>query len=620
MARDNHPIDRGPEHKPRLDGHLTDELLLLAADGELPPEEEASVQEHLKACWSCRVRQEQIEQAIAGLVEFRDHLVNPHLPRPIAGRTTFMARVQQFIREAQGPTPWARMTACLKRLVAKAAPIHPLGIANLIIAILVVTLIVQWNTVKTVSASELLERAYSAEASATNRVARPVVYRKLRIRSSGRATTLALYENVADGLRAEQTDPANGNNLREMFRTAQLNWEDPLSARAFANWHRELTEKKDDVNQPGEGLLLVKTTVAHGPIAAASLTVRSADYHAIAASFWMRDGSQVEVDELGFNVMPFDEAPAGLFTPKPEPKRVVAVAAAVAPLPPVSVAPLPPVVTEAELEQAELRVWLSLHTVGADLGEPLEVSRNNAGDEILVHGLANSDDRKDELLASLQDIPHVASHWETVTEAVQEATGETPDISKVLVVEGKPLMEEALEKLFPEPTERAAFVDRALSSADDALAHAWALRRLEERYRPSELAKLDRASQQMLKLLLRDHVAAVRRDVEEEHITISRLIAATPSAVSASDDGCGACFPAATWRGSVKSMLSYLQDVRSETLALLANTPDHAANGAALLQELEAKLRLLAAAMPRIYEQVNGDNFFDGTSVEGNNE
>jgi len=58
-----------------LDDHITDEMLLSAADGELGSEAAAKVRSHLEACWSCRVRKEKIEHAIEDLVDYRAALL-----------------------------------------------------------------------------------------------------------------------------------------------------------------------------------------------------------------------------------------------------------------------------------------------------------------------------------------------------------------------------------------------------------------------------------------------------------------------------------------------------------------------------------------------------------------
>jgi hypothetical protein len=52
-----------PEHD-----HLSDQELLLAADGELSPRAAGRVQAHLAACWSCRTRKQEMETAIGEFV------------------------------------------------------------------------------------------------------------------------------------------------------------------------------------------------------------------------------------------------------------------------------------------------------------------------------------------------------------------------------------------------------------------------------------------------------------------------------------------------------------------------------------------------------------------------
>jgi hypothetical protein len=50
------------------DNHLSDEDLLLAADGELSARDSARVHLHLAACWTCRARKQEIESAVGEFV------------------------------------------------------------------------------------------------------------------------------------------------------------------------------------------------------------------------------------------------------------------------------------------------------------------------------------------------------------------------------------------------------------------------------------------------------------------------------------------------------------------------------------------------------------------------
>src|SRR5450432_2567180 len=66
------------------DLHLSDQELLLAADGELPSRRSAQVHDHLAACWDCRARMAEIEGTIADFARAHRQTLDPQSP-PIAG-------------------------------------------------------------------------------------------------------------------------------------------------------------------------------------------------------------------------------------------------------------------------------------------------------------------------------------------------------------------------------------------------------------------------------------------------------------------------------------------------------------------------------------------------------
>ncbi|HEY3826169.1 MAG TPA: hypothetical protein VGL82_16500 [Bryobacteraceae bacterium] len=52
----------------RDDYHLSDHELLLASDGELSSSAAARVESHLAACWTCRARRQQLDEAVVSFV------------------------------------------------------------------------------------------------------------------------------------------------------------------------------------------------------------------------------------------------------------------------------------------------------------------------------------------------------------------------------------------------------------------------------------------------------------------------------------------------------------------------------------------------------------------------
>jgi hypothetical protein len=61
------------------DSHLSDQDLLLAADGELPARRQSEVRRHLQACWTCRRRMAEMEGTIADFVDCYHSILDSEL-------------------------------------------------------------------------------------------------------------------------------------------------------------------------------------------------------------------------------------------------------------------------------------------------------------------------------------------------------------------------------------------------------------------------------------------------------------------------------------------------------------------------------------------------------------
>jgi hypothetical protein len=92
--------------------HVSDEDLLLAADGELSESDTRQVSEHLAACWDCRSRRARIEATIAEFVEARHEALNPQLPPGTGRRGLLKAHLSQLARSSESGW-WARFTRAL---------------------------------------------------------------------------------------------------------------------------------------------------------------------------------------------------------------------------------------------------------------------------------------------------------------------------------------------------------------------------------------------------------------------------------------------------------------------------------------------------------------------------
>ncbi len=89
------------------DYHLSEQELILAADGELPARRKAEVAAHLEACWPCRERMQSLEGTITEFVRARNRELGSQLPSADGPRALLRTRLAQT---AAQPVPGRSFT------------------------------------------------------------------------------------------------------------------------------------------------------------------------------------------------------------------------------------------------------------------------------------------------------------------------------------------------------------------------------------------------------------------------------------------------------------------------------------------------------------------------------
>ncbi len=595
----NSPENNGLENTNDLNRgevpHLTDQLLLLAADGELSASEANRVRLHLEACWSCRVRQEKIQEAITSVVEYRDLIVKPHLPPSRAGRAMFVAHLEQVAKEA-GRQSWRNhFLVVLPSVAPLGIPSRTAWVAAAVMGVFVLVLVGRLFESPTVSASELLRKAQTSEVRSLGSVNQPVVYQKLRIRLGGQSITRKIYRDTVGNRKASQNEAgeASVSAAQNAFRSSGFDWDNPLSAAAYDAWRSGLSNKHDEVRALPQGLLELKTTSDGGPVREASLTVRSADYHPVEEGIVLQDSQRIEIAELNYQIFELENVNLALFaTPPP-----------LLPPSPKSSASVAPGPSEADLAESELEVRMALHSAGADLGEEIEIEHSGRH-EIVVTGLAQNAKRKEELLSALQGIPFAESRLQTVDEAAAKQSPDKLSGRPILVtVETTPLLDKELKALFPNSAEREDFVDQTLSLALVATARSWALRRLADRYTPQEVALLSHSSRQKFETLLSDHVTSLRLDMTNLQAQLDKIL---PSVVNADPAINSVQNPQGDdWRSSVRRSHSSIQTVNEEVAVLVAGSAPDGIDSKTLEQQLRASLAQLQRELQLLDQQIH---------------
>jgi len=104
--------------------HLSDEELVLLADGELSSRHAARVNAHLTACWDCRARLRKLEETVADFVDLHHAILDSRIPPATGPRALLSARLAEASaspRKHSWADAWPRAFAKEKLVYAAAA-------------------------------------------------------------------------------------------------------------------------------------------------------------------------------------------------------------------------------------------------------------------------------------------------------------------------------------------------------------------------------------------------------------------------------------------------------------------------------------------------------------------
>jgi anti-sigma factor RsiW len=569
--------------------HPSEDELFCYVDGALKPGESQRLKTHLEACWTCRVKAEKIQANIASFVSLLDRAVTQEddLRLPPRQWRTFDAKVRKVMAESGKPSLLYRWSASFRdTFFSIYLPFRLVG--GLALLLTLVALALRFHQTASVSASELLHNAVEAEVHQIRTPTQPVVYQKLQVRrktsppmrddvvtweiwndsSSGRFTHRAagnsqqfshvpLERLIAENgenrrpARTGSTDrPSESGDLSpillelgQIFQANRLDGRKPLSPSNYESWRKAVERKAEqveerDLSNGGKGLVL--STNPAGPFAPnsiiqADLVVRVEDWHPVAEILRIQGNEEVrdyELTETDFDLLALNSLSPGIFSDITLPTTRS--------IPQTAITPQAAAPAGAELTASEIMVRYALHRAKACLGEPVEILVKDLGG-IEVRGLAETPERKQDLIAALQDIPLVTVRIQSVAEAqaamapakalknssAEANTSTSEEASAVTVRAGKLPIQDGLNRYFaqgggdpnsPGGEKSATDIHQrivALSSqamflADANLADAFALRELAEKYPLGKTRSLQASSRWLLETMIREHIQSIR--------------------------------------------------------------------------------------------------------------
>jgi hypothetical protein len=440
--------------------HPEPDALLRYADGELPSRQARKVRTHLESCWQCRTELGDLQNVVGECMRYRKNVLQPLLPPP--------------------PAPWRDIShgfAEIDASLARRSWMERLRRPVLTWVPVAATLAVAWiaynhlHNAPAVEAAALLRKAVAAADAAP-----AVPHRQVRIRTRQRT----VVRQIAMVPRAE-TGPL-----------------EPLSVRSYQQWHDGLAQKSDSVATVA-GNYAIRTSTESGDLAEATLQLRTTDLHPVQERIEFRNHDWVEIEEV-------QEAPPA----EPHPAAVVASNSV---HPSVSIPePIAPPSSDQFRQPApaatvgdELSVLVALHHLGADLGDPVNVKRQDG--RIVVAGVGVDPQRRREIEQALGSRPNVELQFSDQDSAASQpekpVRGDFQPNAALAALQAK------VQKQAGGRADYENFSTQALDASESMMARAWALRRIAEQFPASRNDEMTPADRQTLNDLYRDHAAAL---------------------------------------------------------------------------------------------------------------
>jgi hypothetical protein len=188
-------------------------------------------------------------------------------------------------------------------------------------------------------------------------------------------------------------------------------------------------------------------------------------------------------------------------------------------------------------------VLAALHRLGADLGEPVEVTRQ--GPQVLVTGIGLDPQRAAEIRGAVAGIPRAAVRFSDP--AAAPAPPDAGAAARPPEPAGEPSgLQAQLEKTLGGRAVFEQFSEVVLEKTEALMARAHALRRLSQRFSPAAEAQLDAREFALLAAMRKDLAASFGK----QHAELQRSMAAAvrprqPAPLSP---------PAATWQQAAEDL------------------------------------------------------------------
>jgi hypothetical protein len=169
-----------------------------------------------------------------------------------------------------------------------------------------------------------------------------------------------------------------------------------------------------------------------------------------------------------------------------------------------------------------LQVLAALHEIGADLGDPVEVTRD--GGRLLVSGVGIRPERQQQIHHALDGLPDVAVRFEEPAPAGTPEGAAVPPVAPPVEKSGG--FQSRVEQQLGGRAEFERFSAQLLDFQEGAMARAYALRALAQRFPGGSTEDLSQQDRRVLRDLALAHATVLAKDVQILQRTLAPVLAA----------------------------------------------------------------------------------------------
>ena len=538
------------------DSHPSERDLLLCVNGEGGARLARRVRDHVEGCWSCSLKRDRLAGAIAAFMRERETGLGAEDLSERADRR-FESRLRRLAQQAESADAAPRRRP---GRIPLGIPLQSVAVLSLVVAIILLFWL-RFSSVPSVSAREILNRAEHAEARRITAVNEPIVHQQFRVTrlkdgQSPQSSYLEIWHDPTNNRWRQETEEAaevgvlnpktvavKGQShrnvrgadhrlvakLQEILKTNDMHRQ-PISASGFASWRSKLGRSEEHIKETslenGEKALTITTSAAEplpkNAIVKAEFVVRLQDWHPVQQRLSVAEENGlcsydiletsfevVALGSLGTSIFEQPVLPAPLTLQASSPDRLSMSGSPVGAL------------------ELEIALFHRLHQANACLGEEVQIA-TGASAKPEIRGVVAGAERKQQLTRLFAEFPDIAvvlqvpggdepagSTAPSQTPKVPAAEAETQGDTEPSPIKDHLLAHFAQLELTPEARRARSieFSNRVITESESADLHAWALRRLAERFNTMSLEKLSPSAVAKFQSMAQDHLRALSSNV-----------------------------------------------------------------------------------------------------------